>query len=77
MLEMTHNKTRSRPRPRELAFQGSLPLSNWLVLHDLSRATWYRMVAAGQAPRVIRVGVKILITAEADRDWRVAMEATA
>jgi hypothetical protein len=38
--------------------------------HRLSRSKLYQLWAAGIGPRVLRVGVKVLITAEAAAEWR-------
>jgi len=46
--------------------------------HSISRASFYRLLKAGQAPRLLKVGTKQLITEEAAAEWRAAMtEATA
>ena len=35
----------------------------------VSRSTLYRLTRAGSGPRVLRVGRRTLITADAARDW--------
>lgn len=43
--------------------------------HGLSRAMLYKMIRASKGPRVMKVGTRSLISAEAAADWRRAMEA--
>lgn len=43
--------------------------------HSISRSMFYLLKDAGQAPRIMRVGRKILITQEAAAEWREQMEA--
>ena len=38
--------------------------------HSISRASFYRLLKAGQAPRLLKVGTKQLITEEAAAEWR-------
>jgi predicted DNA-binding transcriptional regulator AlpA len=38
--------------------------------HGISRSSWYHLIKSGQAPRVMRVGARILISKEAVVDWR-------
>jgi predicted DNA-binding transcriptional regulator AlpA len=37
--------------------------------HGISRSGWYNLVRDGIAPRVMRVGARILISREAVVDW--------
>jgi predicted DNA-binding transcriptional regulator AlpA len=41
--------------------------------YRISRASFYRLVVAGQAPRVMKVGGRRLITREDATTWRKAM----
>lgn len=43
-------------------------------LHKVSKTTFYEMLKTGDAPRVMKVGNKTLISAEAAADWRRKME---
>jgi predicted DNA-binding transcriptional regulator AlpA len=43
--------------------------------YRVSRSAVYKMWAAGTGPRVMRLGAKILISAEAAEDWRRRLEA--
>jgi hypothetical protein len=42
--------------------------------HGISRAFYYKLEASGRGPRVMAVGRRILISAEAAADWRREME---
>jgi hypothetical protein len=42
--------------------------------HSICRAKLYQLWAAGDGPRVMRVGVKVLITVDAAAEWRAARE---
>ena len=42
--------------------------------HGISRASFYNALAESRAPRVMRVGGRILISVEAAAEWRRAME---
>lgn len=42
--------------------------------HNISRPTFYNLVAAGRGPRIMKVGSKSLISTEAAADWRRQME---
>jgi predicted DNA-binding transcriptional regulator AlpA len=45
--------------------------------HRISRSMLYKLWAQGTGPRIIKIGTKILISAEAAADWRREREATA
>jgi predicted DNA-binding transcriptional regulator AlpA len=38
--------------------------------HRLSRAAFYNLEKIGQAPRIMRVGSRVMISKEAAADWR-------
>ena len=42
--------------------------------HDISRTTFYQLQKDGKGPRLMKVGRRTLITAEASADWRRKME---
>ncbi len=42
--------------------------------HGFSRASFYNLEKDGEAPRMMRVGGRILISKEAAADWRRARE---
>lgn len=43
----------------------------------ICRASFYNLQKAGQGPRVMRVGARVLISKEAAAEWRKAREAEA
>jgi hypothetical protein len=49
-------------------------IQNFCRAHDISRPLFYRLLADGRGPRTMRVGRRVLISAEAAADWRRAME---
>jgi predicted DNA-binding transcriptional regulator AlpA len=42
---------------------------------NISRSFFYKLLAAGQGPRLMKVGRRVLISEEAAADWRASMEA--
>ncbi len=42
--------------------------------HDLARSTFFRLRREDKAPRIMRVGRRVLITHEAAAAWRAKME---
>ena len=55
----------------------SLTILEWCERHKLSRASFYNLMKAGKAPRIMKVGSAVRITDDADRDWCRAREAEA
>lgn len=47
-----------------------MSVKDFCALHTISRASFYRMVRAGEGPRIIKVGSRTLISTEAASDWR-------
>jgi predicted DNA-binding transcriptional regulator AlpA len=43
--------------------------------HAISRALFYKMAKAGKGPRIIKIGTRSIISAEAATAWRRRMEA--
>jgi len=43
--------------------------------HHLSKAFLYKLIGEGKGPRLMKVGRRTLISAEAAADWRAHMEA--
>ena len=43
--------------------------------HGISRALYYKLDKIGQAPRIMRVNGRIMISKEASADWRREREA--
>jgi predicted DNA-binding transcriptional regulator AlpA len=50
-------------------------LSEFCSTHRISRATFYNLLNRGAAPKVMRVGRKVMISREAAADWRRKLEA--
>ena len=42
--------------------------------HGLSRSTFYNLEKIGRAPKVMRLGAKIMVSKEAMADWRSSIE---
>lgn len=42
--------------------------------HRISRGTFYKLLRHGNGPRVMKVGSRTLISAEAAADWRSTQE---
>jgi predicted DNA-binding transcriptional regulator AlpA len=42
--------------------------------HGMSRAAFYNLENIGQAPRIMRVGGRVMVSKEAAADWRRARE---
>jgi predicted DNA-binding transcriptional regulator AlpA len=49
-------------------------LNGFCEAHGISRAMFYKLLKVGQAPRLAKVGSKILITNEAAVEWLRARE---
>ena len=49
-------------------------LNGFCEAHGISRAMFYKLLKAGQAPRFAKIGSKILITTEAADEWLRARE---
>ncbi len=49
-------------------------LNHFCKTHGISRGTFYNLVKEGRAPRIARVGRKVLITREAAAEWRSKIE---
>lgn len=43
--------------------------------HNISRTHFYQLIKDGRAPRLMKVGRRTLISAEAASDWRKRIEA--
>ena len=49
-------------------------IDEFCASHDICRATLYNLWRAGNGPRSMRVGSRVLISVEAASDWRRQME---
>ncbi len=54
----------------------SFSIQHFCVIHGISRATFYNLVKKQLAPRLMKVGKRTLISAEAAAEWRARMEKT-
>jgi predicted DNA-binding transcriptional regulator AlpA len=54
----------------------SFSINHFCVTHGISRATFYNLVKKRLAPRIMKVGKRTLISAEAAAEWRTRMEQT-
>lgn len=60
----------NRDNPESLAFS----IEAFCKAHHISRATYYNLAKEGRGPRLMKVGRKPLISAEAAAEWRRRME---
>lgn len=49
-------------------------INEFCKLHSISRAKFYLMINAGEAPQIMQVGRRRLISREAAQKWRQQME---
>lgn len=50
-------------------------VSEFCAAHgDISRSFFYKLLKQGKAPRLMKVGSRVLISAEAAAEWRAKME---
>ena len=50
-------------------------ISGFCADHHLSKAFLYKLIKEGKGPRLMKIGRRTLISAEAAADWRAQMEA--
>ncbi len=67
---MTTSHEIPSPGPR-----AAFTIAEFCDAHRISRSKLYQLFDEGTGPRVMRVGVKLLITAEAAAEWRREREA--
>jgi excisionase family DNA binding protein len=48
----------------------SFSIQEFCVRHGISRSAFYKAIDAGQAPRLMRVGSRVMISKEAAEAWR-------
>lgn len=49
-------------------------VTQFCEVHHISRSMYYKLQKQGQGPRLMKVGRRRLISAEAAADWRQQME---
>jgi predicted DNA-binding transcriptional regulator AlpA len=59
------------PQPPPAAFS----VSEFCQLHRISRALFYIMLRDGRGPRIMKIGKRTLVSAEAAVEWRRNLEA--
>lgn len=67
-------KNMSQPKPtapESLAYT----VATFCAARHISRGSFYNLLREGKGPRLMRIGTKPLISAEAAADWRKQMEA--
>jgi hypothetical protein len=57
-----------------LTTQAALTIEQFCEAHRISRTHLHNMTKAGKGPRVMRLGRRVLISAEAAADWRHRLE---
>jgi predicted DNA-binding transcriptional regulator AlpA len=50
--------------------QDAMSLGEFCQRHGISRSSYYLLKKAGEAPRLMQVGDRVLISREAAADWR-------
>jgi excisionase family DNA binding protein len=60
-----------------LAGKENLTLPQFIAAYSVPRSTFYDLVKRGHAPRVLRVGRRVLINRKAADEWVTRMEALA
>ena len=61
-------------RMRMTVQKQSFSIQEFCKLHDISRSLFYVLREKGEAPRVMKVGRRTLISVEAAAEWRKNME---
>ena len=54
--------------------QAALTIEQFCDAHHISRTHLHNMTKAGKGPRVMRLGRRVLISAEAAAEWRRSLE---
>jgi len=58
-----------------MATHDTQTINDFCTSHKISRSMFYKLLKAGKAPRIMKIGRRTLITYEAIQEWREAMEA--
>lgn len=61
-------------KPRMTIQKQSFSIKEFCELHAISRSLFYVLREKGEAPRMMKVGRRTLISAEAAAEWRKNME---
>ena len=68
---MNHNKEKKQTAVEPKA----ISIGAFCAAHAISRSGFYNLLAAGTAPKTIRIGRRRLVTVEAAEEWLQQMEA--
>jgi predicted DNA-binding transcriptional regulator AlpA len=68
------NSTDRKQRDMPSTGPDALSIAEFCAANGISRTTLFRLRKGGKAPRTMPVGSRVLITAEAAKDWRAARE---
>lgn len=52
----------------------SYTIYEFCLRNSMSTTLFHKLVAQGLGPKTFRLGIKVMISAEAEREWRHAME---
>ncbi len=56
------------------ATKSTFTVAEFVSAHNLSRTHFYGLLKLNKGPRLMRVGRRVLVSAEAAADWRKRME---
>jgi predicted DNA-binding transcriptional regulator AlpA len=54
--------------------QHFVSIKQFCAAHGISRSFFYKLAKLGRGPRLVKVGTRTLISAEAAQEWRWGME---
>ena len=52
-------------------------VKDFCASHSISRSMFYKLVKEGRAPRLLKLGTRTLVSAEAAAKWRQGLEGVA
>lgn len=61
-------------KPKEVQLCLAFNVMTFCESHGISRSLFYGLVSQGRGPRLMKVGKRTLISAEAAAEWRARME---
>lgn len=53
-----------------LASRAAYSVAEFCAAHGITKVTFYKSMKEGRGPRIMKVGTRTLISAEAATDWR-------
>lgn len=54
--------------------RAAFSVDEFCAAHTITKPTFYKILKAGQGPRIMKAGTRTLISVEAAADWRRQME---